>query len=81
MTPYDLTELLELDDESDQQTWLSQHAPTRDDALIAALEAEIQRRARTNPKTSFSITKIISLAASLWSEPEILADSLYLEGE
>lgn len=79
MTPQDITELLELDDESDQTNWLRQHAPTRDDSLIAALESEVQRRARTNPKTSFLITKIISLVASLWADQEVLADSLYLE--
>jgi CHAT domain-containing protein len=76
---HDLSELLQLDDESDQQTWLFQNAPSRDDALIAALESEIQRRFRSNPQTAFLIIHVLSLAAAAWSDQEIDADHLYWE--
>ncbi|MBE2220399.1 MAG: CHAT domain-containing protein [Anaerolineae bacterium] len=77
MTAYDLSALLELEDESNQQAWLSQNAPARDDVFIAALESEIQQRFRTNPQTAFPIIHIISTAAANWTDSEIEADSRY----
>lgn len=77
MTNHDITELLELDDESDQINWLIQHAPIRDDSLISVLESEIQHRFRSNPQTAFQIIQIISATATVWSDQEIEADSLY----
>lgn len=79
MTQQDITDLLQLDDESDQRNWFALNAPNRDDALITNLESEIQHRFRTNPQTASPIIQIISTAAIIWSDQEIEADCLYWE--
>lgn len=79
MTLYNLDALLALDAEEEQRGWLQQYAPAREDALIGALEVEAQRRWRTNPQTAFPLANIVSLAASLWADQEIVAAGLHMK--
>lgn len=77
--PFDSTPLISLETESEQKEWLTLHTPTRNDQLIAALEAESARRIRKDPKSAESIIKIIALTAELWSDQEIVAKAMYLD--
>lgn len=77
--PDPLSLLLALDNEDQQRSWLQQHAPTRDDALIAALDAEAQRRWRSHPQTAFPVAHTVSLAADVWADQEIAAAGMHLE--
>lgn len=79
MTAPDPLSLLALEDEDQQRSWLQQNAPTRDDALIAALEAEAQRRWHSNPQTAFPVAHVVSLAANEWADQEIAAAGMHLE--
>jgi len=79
MTVSDPIPLLTLDDEEQQRNWLQQNAPVRDDTLIAALEAEAQRRWLSNPQTAFYVAQVVSLAATVWTDQEIVAAGIHME--
>ena len=77
--PFDSTPLISLQTESEQKEWLTLHTPTRNDELIATLEAESSLRIRKDPKSADAIIKIMTLTAELWSDQEIVAKAMYLD--
>lgn len=79
MTVPDPLSPLTLEDEEQQRDWLQQYAPVRDDALLAALEAEAQRRWLSNPQNAFSVAHVVTLAAALWADQEIVAAGMHME--
>ncbi len=79
MTNTNLDSLLQLDAEEAQRQWLQQFAPAKDDSLLQAVEVEAQRRWRTNPHTAFPLARIISLAAAIWADQEVVATGLHME--
>ena len=77
--PFDPTPLLALPTEAKQREWLINHVPTRNDELLLALEEEAAVRWRKDAKTAETIAKIVSLAAEVWSDQEVVAKALHLE--
>ncbi len=71
--------LLSLDTSEARRSWLEQHVPARDGALVDALREEALRRERDNPHTALLVSQAAADAALVWEDQQTEAASLHIE--
>lgn len=71
-----LESLLHLSSSSERQTWLIQHCPTKDDAVIRDLWERAEQRERSDPHTLTQLVECAEVMAVVWKEPQMEAVAL-----
>lgn len=73
--------LLSLHTSEARHSWLEQHVPATDGALVDALREEAQRRGQDNPRTVLLVAQAVADAAAFWQDPPTEAAALHIEAE